>query len=298
MSSRSGRDDDMEPSTLSEALDQLGTSSRRPSAASSETVAAREASSPRRASVHPVSRQLARIDDLDPTLLEEAPLETVEAVRYLLGSLRQRAGSAAIPQRLALTSAIAGEGVSFVSRLTASAFAHDIRHRVFLVDLNWVTPEQPSRRGRRKHRRKRARDGFDDDLPGQGIADVLRGDASFDDVSITRPDGVTVVNAGEATVGEANMFARSEELTLLIDTISKQDGQLILDLPPVLASSAAIPLSQLADAVVLVVRHGVTTEVQVRQAIERLGDIQLAGIVMNNVSSSIPKPLLRRITNW
>jgi Mrp family chromosome partitioning ATPase len=66
----------------------------------------------------------------------------------------------------------------------------------------------------------------------------------------------------------------------------------------VLASSAAIPLARLADAVALVVRQGVTTDAQVRTTLERLGQIPSAGVVLNMASSKIPRRLLHRLSNW
>jgi Mrp family chromosome partitioning ATPase len=66
----------------------------------------------------------------------------------------------------------------------------------------------------------------------------------------------------------------------------------------VLASSGAVPLARLTDSVVLVVRQGVTTEAQLHTALDRLGTAHVAGVVLNQVSSKIPRPLRRRLANW
>jgi Mrp family chromosome partitioning ATPase len=57
-------------------------------------------------------------------------------------------------------------------------------------------------------------------------------------------------------------------------------------------------LARLADATVLVVRHGVTTEAQVRAALDRLASVHVAGVVLNQATSKIPRPLRRRLANW
>ena len=94
------------------------------------------------------------------------------------------------------------------------------------------------------------------------------------------------------------MFARSERLAQVLTVLERHTDHLILDLPPVLVSSAAIPLARQAGSVALVVRQGVTTDAQVRAALDHLSPIPSAGIVLNRASSRIPRPLLRRLASW
>jgi Mrp family chromosome partitioning ATPase len=83
-----------------------------------------------------------------------------------------------------------------------------------------------------------------------------------------------------------------------MEALERHHDRLVFDLPPVLVSSAAIPLARHAGGVALVVRQGVTTEAQVRSAYDRLGAIPSLGVVLNRASSNIPPALLRRISNW
>jgi len=63
----------------------------------------------------------------------------------------------------------------------------------------------------------------------------------------------------------------------------------------VLASSETISLTQLADEYVLVVRHGVTTDRQVQQALDELRGKEAMGVILNRYRSRIPVRLRRLI---
>jgi Mrp family chromosome partitioning ATPase len=226
--------------------------------------------------------------------LDGLPSEAVDAVRYLIASLHRE--DEAMPARLGFTSALAGEGVTFISQTVAAVMAHDSRQRVCLVDLNWGASASP--KSGRKHKRKR-KGGEEPSEPAPGLADVLRRTASLREVMIETDDpSLTLVPAGAATPAEGQVFARSERLAQVLTVLERHTDHLILDLPPVLASSAAIPLARQAGSVALVVRQGVTTDAQVRAALDHLSPTPSAGIVLNRASSRIPRPILRRLTSW
>jgi Mrp family chromosome partitioning ATPase len=249
--------------------------------------------------------------------IDELPASAVDAVRDLLSSLHQRESGRPLPGKLAFTSALAGEGVSYISHAAAAVLVHDYRQRVCLVDLNWngTTRQKANRRrrravGRRNGAAPAALPGLADSLRRE----LLRGDPLLDGddprqqtrraISLrelcceTADPRLTYVDAGVASQAEGQVFARSEQLAQVVAALARHHDRLILDLPPVLASTAATPLARMADAVVVVVRHGVTTESQVRATLDRLSNIDVAGVVLNRASSKIPGPLRRRLANW
>ena len=63
---------------------------------------------------------------------------------------------------------------------------------------------------------------------------------------------------------------RSKALATVFEELEEQFDHVLLDLPPVLATSEAMNLSQLADSYVLVVRQGATSESQVEAALEEM----------------------------
>jgi len=241
----------------------------------------------------------------DPVaVLDGVPPSVVEAVRFLVASLQQREDEGSLPKRLGFTSAIAGEGVTYIARTVAAVMAHDLRERVCFIDLNFASGsgvEEP--KGRKGRKKKKKDDG--DALPATtvstepGLSDALRRSASLREILQSTDDPrLTVVAAGEATVAEAQVFAQSDELGHIIDVLERHNDRLVFDLPPVLASSATIPLARQTDAIELVVRAGVTSDTQVRLALERLSPIPSLGVVLNRASSKMPVKLQRRLSNW
>ena len=109
---------------------------------------------------------------------------------------------------------------------------------------------------------------------------------------------LTTVTAGSATAAEGQVFAQSNELARLITVLERHNDRLVFDLPPVLSSSATIPLARQVDAIGLVVRQGVTSDVQVRQAMERLAPVPSLGVVLNRASTRIPRSIQRRLASW
>jgi Mrp family chromosome partitioning ATPase len=224
--------------------------------------------------------------------LDDLPANVVESIRYLVVSLQHQEKEAQLPLRLGLTSALAGEGVSFTSRALGAVVAHDLRERVCVVDLNW-TDERAGKARRR--RRKKA----ESEVVPLGLADSLRGDATLREViTVTSDPRLTLVSAGAATPAEAQVFSQSSELAHIISVLERHHDRLILDLPPVLSSSTAISLARHADVIAFVVRYGVTSVTQVKLALERLGPVPSLGIVLNRAETRIPRSLQRRLSSW
>ena len=250
----------------------------------------------------PESREIVSAAwDSIPTI-DELPLGVLDGARYFLAALPSGDEEVGLPGRLGFTSALAGEGVTYVAHAVAIALAHDLRERVCVIDLNWSIAPPHGGRDRSVTRKSgkggRALDGAAGEQR-PGLADVLRREVPLREVLLeTREARLSYVTAGAATPAEGQVFAHSERLSQVLDTLERHNDRLILDLPPVLASSAAIPLARRAGGIAVVVREGVTTEAQVRSACERLGQIPSLGIVLNRASSKIPRPLLRRISNW
>jgi Mrp family chromosome partitioning ATPase len=233
------------------------------------------------------------------TTIDGAPPEAVHAVRFLISSLQQQDSEGTLPGRLGFTSALTGEGVTYICGIVAAVLAHDYRKRVCVVDLGWGEETQPEGKEHARGRRSRRSENGDESEAPPGLADALRREVSLRDIILgTEDPRLTWVSAGVATVAEGEVFARSDRLTQIVDALERHNDHLILDLPPVLVSSAAIPLARQAATVGVVVRQGVTTEAQVRSALDRLGQVPSAGVVLNRASSKIPRPLLRRISNW
>src|SRR5215218_5215397 len=107
-------------------------------------------------------RNVARGPDGELTLVDEAgeavhvalPPVT-ESLRYMLARLRL--DEIELPVRVGLTSAITGEGVTYITRSLALVLTNDAARNVCLVDLNWADPAE-----------------WSGGVPEAGLAEVIR----------------------------------------------------------------------------------------------------------------------------
>lgn len=186
----------------------------------------------------------------------------------------------AIPSRLALVSALPGEGVTYISRALASVMANDLAARICLVDMNWWSPASPPVTPPRNN----------------GLVSVVTGKRRLDEIFIkTSLPNLTIVPAGNLERAERPVMARSNVLSSGIDVLSKYFDHLILDIPAIRATNDAVPLASLADGICLVMRQGVTPTQSVKLAIDEIQHLSIMGVVMNRIELNTPSPLLRLI---
>ncbi len=87
----------------------------------------------------------------------------------------------------------------------------------------------------------------------------------------------------------------SSAFTDVLKLLTKVFDTVVIDAPPVLKASEATMIVRHADAAVLVVRQGVTTEQQVEMAIDELSGTELLGVILNRSSTSrAPAPAALR----
>ena len=196
--------------------------------------------------------------------------ETAAALRYLLERI-QLNHAAGLPRKLAITSSLSGEGVTFISRALGAVIAHDLERSVCVVELNWWSEHT-------------------DDRPRGGMAGVIEDGLPIEDaIEATVLPTLHTVRSGTVPSSRRSLLANSTELATVIDQLGTTYDHLILDLPAVLMTSNALTLARLSDAVAVVVHQGVTTDSQVATALDELRGVVSLGIVLNKVSSHIPR---------
>jgi Mrp family chromosome partitioning ATPase len=215
--------------------------------------------------------------DAEGTLLHVTPSKVAASLRYFLARV-QLHDSGGLPSRLALTSALVGEGVTYITRSLAAVLAYDTSSTVAVVDLNWRRPNA---------------EGTEEE---HGLADVIESDAALDDVirPTTNPR-LSLVPAGAVAVARRPALAAGAALPAALDELEKRFDHLLFDLPPVLATSEAMNLSQFADSYALVVRQGATSEAQVEAALEEMQGGEVLGVILNRYDSSIPRRIRRLV---
>ncbi len=219
---------------------------------------------------------LSLLDDVGG-IVQQARPEVAESLRYMLARLRL-GDHDEFPDRLGITSAISGEGVTFVTRALALVLTAELAKRVCIVDLNWWSPS---------------------DWPGQdvpGVADVVRDELPLEQaLHVTGNAGLRVLPAGSTTTSERPSLARSSELTKLLDELNEEFEHVLVDLPAVHATSEALTLAENCPYLALVVGQSVTPESDVRTALEALEGVPLLGVILNRSYTKIPRIIRNRI---
>ncbi|MFI5273480.1 MAG: hypothetical protein ACHQ4H_10660 [Ktedonobacterales bacterium] len=178
---------------------------------------------------------------------------------------------------LGFTSATEGEGKSFMAQLTAAVLAHDSGEPVLLVEANWDHPTQHEHFG----------------VPATpGLAEWLRQECDESDVRHQVAPNLSVVPAGDAR-GDAVKLLQLLRDKSSVNQISSSPALLIVDLPPLVTCSYGRLAASVVESVIIVVRAGVTPEGMVADACSQLKELPVEGVLLNQVSSRIPRWIQR-----
>jgi Mrp family chromosome partitioning ATPase len=196
----------------------------------------------------------------------------LEHFRRLYFSL-QTADAPELPSSIGVTSAVSGEGRTTVAAGMASAMAADLDVPVVLIEVDLA------------HRGIHRVLGIE---PEPGISEYLRGECTIAAVVRQVADRLFVLPAGNAR-GEAPRLIRQLTTADLRSRLDSTGGVLVFDLPPILDSSYGVLASTMAESLVFVVRSGETKIPQVKEALDRLDERVLRGLVLNATLPLFPR---------
>ena len=216
------------------------------------------------------------LNDQNGKEIHTASAPVTASLRSLIARLRVGEG---IPARIGVISAIKGEGVTSVVRSLALVLASDAAKRVCIVDLNWWSPAEWPAAGEHG-----------------GLAEVLSGRLPLAQALVpTSSPSLFVLPGGQTSILERPMLASGPELAPVLATLTASFDHVLVDLPAVHATSEALTLAEHAGSLAVVVRQGITSESQVKAALDELSGVPILGIVLNAASTSVPGPILHRI---
>ncbi|HEY7356261.1 MAG TPA: CpsD/CapB family tyrosine-protein kinase [Ktedonobacterales bacterium] len=196
---------------------------------------------------------------------------TLEYFRRIYLSLQSANSLDTIPT-IGITSALDGEGKSTIALGISTAMAADLDSPIVLVELNLTRPIVHKSLG----------------IPAQpGLSEYLRGECPLPNALRQITENLFVLPAGDCRNDPARLIRMLTRANLLL-RMDNSGAVLVLDLPPVLTASYGVLASSMADAVVMVVRAGQTPEKMVKDAIARLDESTLRGIILNAARPSIP----------
>jgi protein-tyrosine kinase len=169
-----------------------------------------------------------------------------------------------------VTAVSKGNGASFIARNLGAAFALDSAKTALLVDCNLRNPSV--------HRLLR-----NASLPG--LADYFE-NPEIDVSKIIHPVGIArfrAISTGGLREIPAEYFV-SMKMRHLMDSLRERYRErfIILDGPPMSDIADARILSELSDYVLVVVRHGRTTNAQLENGLSAISNKKLLGIVFND----------------
>lgn len=172
-------------------------------------------------------------------------------------------------QVLAVTSSVPEEGKSTVS--SNVAFAMGQLEKVLIIDADMRKPTIAKRFA----------------LPAfqVGLANYLAGTESLEDCIVTdEQSGVDVMTAGTIPLNPLELLS-SNRLPELLTLLRGRYQRIVIDTPPVQAVSDALVVSQLVDAVVVVVKADQTRSGQVKHTLASLinAHARVLGVALNDL---------------
>jgi capsular exopolysaccharide synthesis family protein len=125
-----------------------------------------------------------------------------------------------------------------------------------------------------------------------GLTTVLAGTSSFEEAVQSVPElpNLDILPSGPVPPFPTEMLS-SESMTVLLQKITGLYTHVVIDSPPILSVTDAAILGRVADAVVLVIRHGNSSKnvlARARDLLVRSG-APLAGLVLNAVDLNSPE---------
>jgi polysaccharide biosynthesis transport protein len=192
-----------------------------------------------------------------PMLLSVENPGVAEAFRAVRTSLLL-SGPEEPPKVIMITSGMAQEGKSFASLNLAASLACN-GGKVLLVDADL-------RRGTLSRVLKRR--------SGTGLSQILLGGEDRDAYqTIEEVPGVTFLPAGARPALPAELLG-TRQMTAMIEKWRQEFAYVLIDTPPLLLVTDPLVLSPRVDAVMLVVRFGVTNQQAVHRTVRMLRDVQ------------------------
>ena len=175
-------------------------------------------------------------------------------------------------KKILVTSAISGEGKSFVAANLASSLALTNK-RVILVDFDLNNPSISSQ--------------FDIEEK-KGVTDYLKGESTLED--IIQP---TEINSSLFVISTGKLPSNPTELIMgelaeeLIKSLEDIFDYVIIDTAPVMPVTDAYIISQLCDATLYVVRYNYTPKTFIERLDHnnRLNHLKNAAIVFNGITA-------------
>jgi protein-tyrosine kinase len=173
-----------------------------------------------------------------------------------------------------ITSAVPKEGKSFVTANLGISLAQGMDQHSLLVDCDLRRPSLASLLGVSK---------------SFGLTDYLRDDVPLPNLIMkTIIDKLSIIPSGRPPLNPSELLSSAKMMALSDELAQRYDDRIIiLDSPPIMVAAESSVLAGLVDAVILVVREGVSKKNEIQKTIDTIGKNKILGMVYNAQKSNI-----------
>jgi Mrp family chromosome partitioning ATPase len=198
-------------------------------------------------------------------LTRSAEADTCRQLRTQVLQIMAKSGY----RTLAVTSPNYGDGKTTVAINLAVSIALDLKQTVMIADLDLRKPNLPHYLGIQ---------------PTAGLTDYLLDNVPLADCLIRQPfERVTVLPAGRALDNSSEVIGSPKMAALAREMKQRYADRIIIyDMPPVLTQDDPLAFLPQIDAVLVVVRDGVTKAEDLRRCLSILQGANVIGTVLNN----------------
>ena len=180
------------------------------------------------------------------------------------------------PKSIMITSAIPGDGKSFVSSNLAISISQGIEDHVLLIDADIRNPSIGKYFNIERH---------------EGLSEYLAKGSDVSKNFVKTPvEKLTVLPAGTPPRNPTELLTTQKMKALLGEVAKRYDDRYIIidSAPPSLAPETAA-ISQYVDGIIIVIKAGKTPRSAVSEVIEQLGKEKILGLVLNYSDQSVKK---------
>jgi capsular exopolysaccharide synthesis family protein len=172
------------------------------------------------------------------------------------------------PRTIVVTSSVTGDGKTTTAVNLALALA-ERSGRVLLIDADLRRPSVAQVCGVEAE---------------VGLTTVLVGSITAEDAIVPCGPSLSVLSAGAVPPNPGQLLS-SETMRTLIHTLASRYEYIVIDSPPLLATTDALGLAHIADGAIVVARSRFTRRNQLKDTIDSLDNVnaKVLGIVLNQV---------------
>ena len=174
------------------------------------------------------------------------------------------------PRSIMVTSAIPGDGKSFVAANLAISVAQSVEEHVLLMDCDM------------RRSSIHTRFGFPEGVPG--LSDYLSHRQPLETLlKKTVVDKLTILPGGTPPDNPSELLSSQVMKDLLRETKQRyRDRYIIIDTPPPQLTAETTALAKYIDGIIIVVKYGATPKDLVMELVEKVGKEKIIGVVMNS----------------